>query len=121
MATKFRADLFSCEHPCRGAESVPRPPRRSPGVPGFGGLADAVEGAAALRGAGAAGPGQPRQSRAAEQSHRDPHGELGMELTWLQQRAGLRLVFQPPAAHILLAPFCFQPHWDLPALAESIR
>lgn len=38
-----------------------------------------------------------------------------------RQCGGLRLLFYPLTGHILLTPFCFQPHCDLPALAESIR
>ena len=37
------------------------------------------------------------------------------------QRGRFRLLFYPLTGHILLTPFCFQPHCDLPALAESIR
>lgn len=37
------------------------------------------------------------------------------------QRGGFRLLFYPLTAHILLTAFRFQPHCDLPALAESIR
>lgn len=38
-----------------------------------------------------------------------------------RQRGGFRLLFYPLTGHILLTPFCFQPHCDLPAFAESIR
>lgn len=118
MATKPRHNIFSREHPSRGAETPPDPAARAPGVPGLGPLAEAVEGAAALRGAGAAGPGQ---RPAAQKSHRQPHGTWAWSTPGSRQRGGLRLLFYPSPGHILLTAFCFQPHCDLPALAESIR
>lgn len=56
-------------------------PRETIGVPGFCPLAEAVEGAAALRRARATRPWQPSEREAAEQTHHDPHGYLCMGRT----------------------------------------
>lgn len=129
--TKSGCTIFSFEHPHQGEVVTPTPARSARAAAPAGSVSAYLAFVPSLRlwkvqlhcdghepPAGGSPPRAKQQSRLAT-THMATcarEGHLGT-----RPRRGSRLLFYPLAGHILLTPFCFQPHCDLPACAESIR